>query len=623
MKFPRPAAILLLTPALALAQAPAPAGPRDAIRNGGFERSLQAPNLWSGVDKDGFLAGFRGFLPVLNESGNIAETPMPIAVSVGDLNGDGLPDILTSDPLGYMRVYFNSGSKEQPKFTSGELTLPWLASGEGDPPWRPPALGGVNEVGGWNQKWSKRRLGVRASLSGVPGGKPDLVAGNYFGEIFIVRNSGSVQSPQFPQPQPLARAIVPTMKDSNHRWGNVFAPLLHDWDGDGKPDLLVGEGSYSANNIHLFLNQGSAASPVFNEEKRQPLALGEGRAQLTPALADVNGNGKLDLLVTDRAGRVTAYLRPDNWKWGDSIAPSGFLAKNGGLTPDNNQALVLGSGIHTISTGDLNGDGLFDLVIGKSNGRIAWAPNQGTKEAPKFAPPQDLTGDKPAPPTWQLPSQWDVDVGIARGNFFAYATSVSAAEDTSAAPVEGTRALKFGYAPAPNKILPPPRLVLPASRAFDRRGERDSSDALFRASAEQRGTGAPSNFFVLRQPVQLEIGKTYALSFQAKGNKVSNAGYALGWRGFKQLGEDRLVRGERGAVRRERNAISDSEQQASDFRPSGNWSTVSKSFKIEFKKERDLNKEKLTSEGILEISFELAAPDGFLYLDDIKLVPQG
>jgi len=623
MKFPRPAAILLLTPALALAQAPAPAGPRDAIRNGGFERSLQAPNLWSGVDKDGFLAGFRGFLPVLNESGNIAETPMPIAVSVGDLNGDGLPDILTSDPLGYMRVYFNSGSKEQPKFTSGELTLPWLASGEGDPPWRPPALGGVNEVGGWNQKWSKRRLGVRASLSGVPGGKPDLVAGNYFGEIFIVRNSGSVQSPQFPQPQPLARAIVPTMKDSNHRWGNVFAPLLHDWDGDGKPDLLVGEGSYSANNIHLFLNQGSAASPVFNEEKRQPLALGEGRAQLTPALADVNGNGKLDLLVTDRAGRVTAYLRPDNWKWGDSIAPSGFLAKNGGLTPDNNQALVLGSGIHTISTGDLNGDGLFDLVIGKSNGRIAWAPNHGTEEAPKFAPPQDLTGDKPAPPTWQLPSQWDVDVGIARGNFFAYATSVSAAEDTSAAPVEGTRALKFGYAPAPNKILPPPRLVLPASRAFDRRGERDSSDALFRASAEQRGTGAPSNFFVLRQPVQLEIGKTYALSFQAKGNKVSNAGYALGWRGFKQLGEDRLVRGERGAVRRERNAISDSEQQASDFRPSGNWSTVSKSFKIEFKKERDLNKEKLTSEGILEISFELAAPDGFLYLDDIKLVPQG
>lgn len=55
MKFPRPAALLLPTPA----QEPAPAGPKDAIRNGSAGRTLQAPNLWSGVDKDGFPAGFR------------------------------------------------------------------------------------------------------------------------------------------------------------------------------------------------------------------------------------------------------------------------------------------------------------------------------------------------------------------------------------------------------------------------------------------------------------------------------------------------------------------------------------------------------------------------------------
>jgi hypothetical protein len=623
MKFPRPAAFLLLTPALTLAQAPAPAGPKDAIRNGGFERTLQAPNLWSGVDKDGFLAGFRGFLPVLNESGGIAETPMPIGVSVGDLNNDGLPDILSSDPLGYVRIYFNSGSKEQPKFTTGQLTTPWLASGEGDPPWIPPMLGGEQEIGGWNQRWAKRRQGVRASLADLSGtGKLDLVAGNYFGDVVAVRNSGSSQAPQFPQPPSIAKAVIPTMKDPVARWGNVFAPLMHDWDGDNKPDLLIGEGSYSANNIHLFLNQGSAAAPVFNEEKRQPLALGQGRQQLTPALADVNGDGKMDILVTDRGGRVTAYVRPAAWKFGDTISPSGFLAKSGGLTQDEGQALALGSGINTIATGDLSGDGLFDLVVGKSNGRVAWAANKGTKDAPKFEAANDLTGEKPVPAAWQLPSQWDVDAGASRGNFFAYANSVSVQEDQGAQPVEGTRALKFGYAAPANPTLPIPRLNIPATRAFDRRGEQENSNPLFRASAEQRGTGAPSNFFVLRQPLQLEIGKTYKLSFQAKGNQVANASYTVGWRGFKQLGEDRLVRGERGAVQRQQNAISEGDQQSADFRPSGNWSAVSKDFKIQFKKERDLNKEKLTSEGILEISFELTAPDGFLYLDDLKLVPQ-
>lgn len=623
MKSLRPAALLLLTPAMALSQAPPPAGPKDAIRNGGFERTLEAPNLWSGVDKDGFLSGFRGFLPVLNASGSVAETPMPVSVAVGDLNGDGLPDILSSDPLGYVRIYFNSGSKDQPKFTTGELTLPWLSSGEGDPPWIPPMLGGEQEVGGWNQRWAKRRQGVRASLADLSGsGKLDLVAGNYFGDIFVIRNNGSAQVPQFTQPPSVAKAVIPTMKDPVRRWGNVFAPVMHDWDEDNKPDLLVGEGSYSANNIHLLINQGSAAAPVFNEDKHQPLALGEGRQQLTPALVDVNGDGKEDILVADREGRITAYARPASWKFGDSISPSGLLSKSGGLTREEGQALALGSGIHTVAAGDMNGDGLFDLVVGKSNGRVAWAANTGTKEAPKFEAANDITGDKPVPVAWQLPSQWDVDSGTSRGNFLAYANSVTGQDDPAAQPVEGTRALKFGYAASPNKVVAPSRVDLPATREFDRRGEQENSNPLFRASAEQRGTGAPSNFFVLRQPLQLEIGKTYKLSFQAKGNKVVGASYTVGWRGFKQLGEDRIIRGERGAVQRQRNAIADGDQQSADFRPSTSWGNVTKDFKITFKQERDLNKEKLTSEGILEISFELMAPDGFLYLDDLKLVPQ-
>jgi hypothetical protein len=614
----------LLLPSLLAAQQPAPAVvPKDAIRNGGFERTLQTPNLWSGVDKDGFLAGFRGALPVMNESGRVADTPMPVSVSIGDLNGDGLPDLLSADVLGYIRVYFNSGTKEQPKFTTGELTLPYLALPDGEPPWMPPGLGGTGETEGWRQRWVQRRQGVRANLvDSTRSGKLDIVAGNYFGEIFFVPNRGSGTAPSFAQPTPLVRGMLATTKDPNRRWGNVFAPAMTDWDGDAKPDVLIGEGSYSANNIHLFLNQGSAAAPALAEDKRQPLALGEGREQLTPALADVNGDGREDILVADRRGRVTVYYRPASWKSSDTLKPDGFIAKTGGLTPDDKLAYVLGSGIHTIAAGDLNGDGLFDLAVGKSNGRLAMAANKGTKEQPKFDAPADLTGDKPVPPAWLLPSQWDMDTGVGRGNFLAFASCVNAQEDPNAAPKEGTRALKFAFAAAPNRVFPRPQLATPPTmRFFDREARQGNQDAIFRASAEGRAAGGPGNFMVMRQLVQLEIGKTYTLSFQARGTKVTSGQVILGWRGFKQLGEDKLVRGERGAVRRQRNSIAETRVESFNFNASGSWATVSKQFKIDFQKERDLNNEKLTSEAVVEISFDLGAPDGFLYLDDVKLVP--
>jgi len=227
------------------------------------------------------------------------------------------------------------------------------------------------------------------------------------------------------------------------------------------------------------------------------------------------------------------------------------------------------------------------------------------------------------PASWMLPSQWDVETGSSRGNFYAFANAVAAADDAAAAPAEGTRALKFGYAPTANKLLPRPTLTTAASRTFDRKATQADKDRVFRDAAEIRAVGAPNNYFVLRQNVQFEIGKTYTLSFQVKGSGISNGSVILGWRGFKQIGQDRIVRGERGAVTKQLNAIGDGDQDAFDFRPSANWSKVTRQFKVEFKKEKDLNKEKTTSEAVLEISFELTAPDGVLYLDDVKLLPGG
>jgi hypothetical protein len=114
MMFPRSVAFLLLAAAVALAQAPAPAAPKDAIRNGGFESTLQAPNLSSGVDKDGFLAGLRGFLPVLNESGNVAQTSMPVGETLAEvphwIDGSSEEANTASNPKAHWKTWKPSAS---------------------------------------------------------------------------------------------------------------------------------------------------------------------------------------------------------------------------------------------------------------------------------------------------------------------------------------------------------------------------------------------------------------------------------------------------------------------------------------------------------------------------------
>jgi hypothetical protein len=621
--------LLLLGLCPALAQDPAPVG-GNAARNGDFEQTYDEANLWTGVNPDGVLAAPIFHMPVLNESGSIANAAMPPGVSIADLNGDQLPDLLCTDAYGYVRIYFNKGSAQEPKFEYAELSLPFLGLPEGAPLWTPPELSttGQNELGQWLDRWAHRRRALRGSLADASGdGLPDLVAGNYFGEILLVRNEGTPTNPAFRQPQPLSSAIVPTTKEPQRRWGNVFSPLLADWTKDGQPDLLVGEGSYSANNIHLFINQGSGGGPVFNEGKKQALALGEGREQLAPALADINSDGNADILVSDRAGRVAVHLNKGDWKF-DPVSPvavpfTGYLKKGGGFSANPGEALVLGEGTTTLAAGDLNGDELIDLAAGRSNGRLVWVRNEGTKQEPKFGDPAELRGNSPAPKNWRLPSQWDAFAGEKRGNFYGFASCVDSAEDAGGTPTSGSRAFKFGYFPSPNQVVARPVTVMPAEKGFNILSTDYGEDSLLRDSSESRARGGPSNLFVLRQiSAKLQIGKTYVLSFDAKGSKASNARILLAWRGFKQLGEDRITRGERGSVQKDRNVLSETRMESANFSVGGSWAQISKEFTIDFKKSKDLNKEKETSEATLEISCEIAPPDGALYIDNLKLMPK-
>ncbi len=553
-----------------------------SVANGGFERSYGVENPWTGVNSKGKLDSFRAAVPVLTESGAIGKTPMPVSVSIHDMNGDGLQDLVTADPKGYVRIYFNKGTPTEPKYTTGELAQAFLS--------RP-----VEEFSD-----DYTRLAPRVSVVDL-GGSPQLLIGNYFGEIFILPNKGSALKPAFDQPPDLSRLMIPTASKGITRWGNVFAPVMADWNNDGKMDLLIGEGSYSANNIHLAINEGTNGSPKFSEENRHVIAFGDGREQLTPAVVDYNADGRLDLLIGGRDGKIGVYLQADKpWEPGVELPFASFQSAGG--------KPISARGITTVATGDLNNDGKFDVVVGQADGNISYTLNSGTPQEPKFDSLKEFDGGTPFP-AMRWPSGWDVALGLERGNNLAFASVVD--ED----PAEGKSALKVGYVPNPNEVMPSPLNQLAARGNFDL--EKGYSGNF---SATELMEDGPSNVVMLRQrtPSRLKIGDSYTLSFMTKGNQVEDAEVSVIFDQSEKLGEDQIIRGERGRATVKKQVEFERVRESKDFSVGSTWREVTSVFTPRFKS-RVLNDLEATRSVDIEIIFKLKPGDGVIYFDDVKL----
>jgi hypothetical protein len=91
------------------------------IQNPGFERSVRTPNVWAGISGSGVINAPTEDAGVLGPDGVIGLQTMPILISVGDLNKDGLIDIAIMDGQGFLRAHFNVGTKQEPKFGPAEF----------------------------------------------------------------------------------------------------------------------------------------------------------------------------------------------------------------------------------------------------------------------------------------------------------------------------------------------------------------------------------------------------------------------------------------------------------------------------------------------------------------------
>jgi outer membrane protein assembly factor BamB len=166
-----------------------------------------------------------------------------------------------------------------------------------------------------------------------------------------------------------------------------FLTVIADLDGDGKPDLVVANG-YD-NNISLFRNISTNGPLTINSfAPRVDLpSIGGGVGGLT--VADVDGDGKLDLVVSDYSGNQILVYR--------NISTVGTLTADSFAAP---VAFNVGNYPMAGRVRDLDGDGRPDIVcVNNGDNTISILKNIGTAGSlatNSFAPQVTLaTGNSP------------------------------------------------------------------------------------------------------------------------------------------------------------------------------------------------------------------------------------
>jgi hypothetical protein len=155
--------------------------------------------------------------------------------------------------------------------------------------------------------------------------------------------------------------------------GSEAAPAIADLNGDGLLDLIIGSkvavDDANTGTLAWFENVGTATRPSFRERALLPI---RGEYNYAPTLVDLDGDALLDLVVGTWRDRIQWYRNS-----GTRSAPAWTLA-------DSALVMITRGTNTTPSFGDLDGDGLLDLVIGEASGTINLYRNIGSRTSPRF-----------------------------------------------------------------------------------------------------------------------------------------------------------------------------------------------------------------------------------------------
>jgi hypothetical protein len=268
-----------------------------------------------------------------------------------DWNNDGLRDLVIGEgPVGLppyipytgkVRVYLNSGTAQQPYFSTFSYVL---SNGVAlEVPAEKNCLGTFPRVVQWDGD-----------------GRKDLLVGLGDGTVRIYFNTGADAAPVFDTWQSVEYGPIGN-KTPIYAGGGRATPVPVDWNSDGKKDLIVGS---LDGFLRLYINEGTDTAPDFLAEsfvQENGANLTVPTARSSPEVADLNGDGKKDLLVGNTEGQLLLYLNVGS---DESPAFSGYS-----LVEANGEVIDLPSVSSQWARSrpfvcDWNNDGYWDVLLG-------------------------------------------------------------------------------------------------------------------------------------------------------------------------------------------------------------------------------------------------------------------
>lgn len=277
-----------------------------------------------------------------------------------DIDGDGDQDMLIGDSqTDNSLLVINGGSNTHAQMTSQDTLFP-----------------------SYNVPVRIHSFATHAYIDGDNDGKRDLLVspGEYENKngVFFYHNDGTDSVPQF-------NFIKKNyLQDQMIDVGESATPVLFDSDGDGLPDIVIGNRNRTVTDstyvttLSLYRNTGTISSPAFTFVTNDFAGLQSYllKGQIFPSFGDMDNDADMDMILGNDDGRLIYFMNTA----GPGVTPVFAAPSYYFMNIDVGQA-------STPQLIDLNRDGLLDLVIGGKNGLIKYFQNSGTQSVPFFSTP--------------------------------------------------------------------------------------------------------------------------------------------------------------------------------------------------------------------------------------------